>query len=108
MNKSTKENISLEPQPNNEQADDNSHVSPSNANAVLAAGWIPVGEKLPDLDTRCLIVEADGNIQICNYCKSFWNYPRNSIGFLDEQDEQPSMCSPTHWMPLPDVASACR
>lgn len=68
--------------------------------------WISVDEQLPDLDTRCLIVESDGNIQICNYCRSIWNYPKNSVGFLDEQDEQPSMCYPTHWMPLPRVPSA--
>lgn len=64
--------------------------------------WINVKDRMPDIGTRCLIFEPDGTILICNYCKSIWNNPRNSIGFLDEQDEQPSMCYPTHWMPMPE------
>ena len=87
--------------PNSEKKVEPTSDSKPCSNALLADGWISVDEKYPDLNTRCLTVEADGNIQICNYCKSFWNYPINSIGFADEQDEQPSMCYPTHWMPLP-------
>lgn len=64
--------------------------------------WIGINDRMPELGTRCLIVESDGNIEICNYEKSFWNHPENSIGFLNEQDEQPSMCYPTHWQSLPE------
>lgn len=64
--------------------------------------WISINDKLPELNSRVLIIESDGTIEICNYCKSYWNYHKNSIGFLNEQDEQPSMCFPTHWMPLPN------
>ncbi len=93
---------------NKEQKVETSTKAAIVGNTALAAGWISVDDKLPELGTRCLIVESDGFIEICNYCKSFWNHPRNSVGFLNEQDEQPSMCHPTHWMPLPEPPAACR
>lgn len=62
--------------------------------------WIPLAEKKPAYNSRVLIVERDGNIVICNYVKSSWTY--NNWEFLDEQDEQPGICYPTHWMELPE------
>lgn len=67
--------------------------------------WISVKDKLPELDSRVLVIDEDGEVQICNYCKSYWNNPKlkrkNGIGFLDESDEQPRTLYPAYWMPLP-------
>lgn len=70
----------------------------------LLPKWINVKDRLPKLNTRCLCIEADREPQMATYCKSFWINTRAKeyeVGFLDEQDEQPSSLTPTHWMPLP-------
>lgn len=61
-------------------------------------GWISVNERLPDKEHRVLIWEG-GSCEICSYTSNYWT--RNKYDFLDEQDEQPTTCIPSHWQPLP-------
>lgn len=63
--------------------------------------WINIKLKLPDLNDRVLTIDIDGFVQICSYLLTVWTNPYSAV-FMDEQDEQPSVCYPTHWMRLPD------
>ncbi len=64
--------------------------------------WISIKDKLPELNQRIIIYE-DGFIEICKYkFEPVWGNKKRA-SFIDEQDEQPSECFPTHWMPLPEL-----
>lgn len=61
--------------------------------------WISVEERLPNKEEFVLIFDQ-GHICLCEYTKNNWTYGK--WGFLDDQDEQPEVWFPSHWMPLPD------
>ncbi len=79
--------------------DDLKHLLP--AAVPVTDGWISVKDRLPELGSRVLVVEQGGLIQICNYGKQYYNGKSSVLAFHDEADEQPSICNPTHWQPLP-------
>jgi hypothetical protein len=71
--------------------------------------WISIENSLPEKDQRVLCVESyicnqkgdiEYNIQIATYSK--YRRANKKYNFCDEQDEQPSILNPTHWMPLPE------
>jgi hypothetical protein len=66
--------------------------------------WISVADRLPEENERVLTYEpsTDGTvcIEICNYVKNY--FTGDKLGFIDEQDEQPSQVFPSHWQPLPN------
>lgn len=64
-------------------------------------GWISVNDRLPEVGSRVLVFEQGGFIQICNYGHHYYNGKPKVLAFHDEADEQPSICNPTHWQPLP-------
>lgn len=61
--------------------------------------WRDCEKEMPEKESRILVVEKDGTITICNYISNYWT--GNKYDFLDEQDEQPGICFPVGWMPLP-------
>ena len=74
--------------------------SPNSTNAVLAAGWIPVAEKLPPEHEKVLVQFGDQNILIGimdsnDQWAIFW-----SDGIKADDPDRPI----AYWMPLP----ACR
>ena len=65
--------------------------------------WIPVGERLPTVETRCLIWELIPNqdmaIEFASWLGDRWKTHGAISSIL-----HPSMVS--HWMPLPEPPSA--
>ena len=61
--------------------------------------WININDKLPEKNTRVLIIDDDFKVEICDYCSEefcqdgFW-FNENGGEYCDELDV-------THWQPLP-------
>ena len=78
--------------------------------------WEPI-ETAPKDGTRVLIVDGDGNIDLCGYQESFYTrqeFVRKAkdgdvYKTITEEDgywESEITFSPTHWMPLPNPPAA--
>lgn len=66
------------------------------------SGWIRCSARLPDLDTRVLLLFAD----IDNHIEDGFIGDENGLGwyhYLFDGDAMPK--NPTHWMPLPELPS---
>jgi hypothetical protein len=61
--------------------------------------WIDVKDRLPELNQRILISEYEEClVTIANYkIDKVWGDKKGNPCFVDEQDEQPGRCYPTHW-----------
>lgn len=55
--------------------------------------WIPVTERLPEDECRCLVIDAAGDIEMDVY--------DGEGGF--RLDHQGALQHPSHWMPLPEA-----
>jgi hypothetical protein len=65
--------------------------------------WQPI-ETAPRDGTRIIAAEPDGGwiIDICVWCKTP-HVPLYGFHFTAGDPENWDMCSPTHWMPMPEA-----
>ena len=96
---------------NNEQKDQNLHVSQHSSNEMLAAGWIAIEESLPEYNTPVLVCQKnnDDSIQICRLESVTERKDKEQVKKSYEWYEgrhgyDTWYCDVTHWMPL----TACR
>jgi hypothetical protein len=70
--------------------------------------WISIKDKLPELKTRCLVMDEYGFIDIAIFRDDILISKRGRYirvtGFQDEQDEQPGQIYPDFWLPLTDLS----
>jgi len=79
------------------QEDSKKHITPTDANNVLAAGWIPV-EQLPTGSMKVKWLCEDGVEDV-----GFYYSEQKEFTSWDLRSEKPI----THWKPLEDVQPAC-
>jgi hypothetical protein len=71
------------------------------------SNWISVKDSLPEENSRVLVIESDGHIEIAQYRKErVFSYSNRVNGtdylvFMSEQDEQPYELTPTHYHLIP-------
>ena len=68
------------------------------ANGVTVQQWIPVSERLPELDVDVLVFNGD-YIFVSQYYRSHWG-SWDKVGHLVWVKDSYAK-NPTHWMPLP-------
>lgn len=60
--------------------------------------WIPITEKLPEIDQRVLAIGSGTHAIPCKFNEYFW---RDVDLFADDRIIRAYYTSITHWMPLP-------
>ena len=65
------------------------------SNPMLAAGWIPVKEQLPELMEFVLVHNTEGAILVARLFTEDW------VALFSDGENKMGELTPTHWMPLP-------